>query len=186
MTELLSLKRRILFTGIVTLLSWAHVAWDYFHGGVPTHYLLHSADLAGFSNWWGVIIIPVLTWFLLVRINKNINDKSDKEGQQNTSYVVYRFLSALVFGILVSFFFAIGSDLPEYMMMGLIVLSFFVPLYRTEHFLGFVLGMAYTFGTVLPIIFGTIFILLFLLTYKVLRASVVYLMAKITSGNSGS
>jgi hypothetical protein len=181
MTELLSLRRRIIFTGIVTLLTWAHVAWDYFHGGVPTHYLLHSADLPGFSNWWGVLIIPLLTWFLLVRIHRKL---SAREGSPNFSNVIYRFLSALIFGLLVSFFFAMGSDLPEYMMMALIIVSFFVPLYRTEHFLGFVLGMAYTFGTVLPIIFGTIFLLLFLLTYKVLRASVVYLVSKTTSGSS--
>ncbi len=181
MTELLSFWRRIIFTGIVTLLTWAHVTWDYFHGGVPTHYLLHSADLPGFSNWWGVLIIPLLTWFLLVRIHRKT---SAREVPPNISNVIYRFLCALIFGILVSFFFAIGSDVPEYMMMGLIIVSFFVPLYRTEHFLGFVLGMAYTFGTILPIIFGTIFLLLFVLTYKVLRASVVYLVSKYTSGNS--
>jgi len=184
MREQLTLPRRIIFTGIVALLSWTNVAWDYFHGGVPTHHVLHRADMPGFSNWWGVVVIPLLTWLLLARINRRVTAKSTHEESNYFPAVVFGFLGALLYGIVLSILFTIGSDIPGYMMIGLIIVSFFIPLYKTEHFLGFVLGMVYTFGAILPIIIGAILLLLFVITYKVLRAGVVYLVSKTTSGNS--
>ena len=104
----LTLINRILFTAIVTLLSWVHLAWDYFHGGIPTHYLLHRKDLPGISNWWGGIVIPLLTWFLLYRIKRRVYDKDINEASNTPNHVIYGFFGALLFGILLSFFFATG------------------------------------------------------------------------------
>lgn len=180
----LTLINRILFTAIVTLLSWAHLAWDYFHGGIPTHYLLHRKDLPGMSNWWGGIVIPLLTWFLLYRIKKRVYDKDLNEAYNTSNHVIYGFIGALLFGIILSFFFTIGTDVPGYMMIGLFIISFLIPIYRAEHLLGFVLGMAYTFGGILPIAIGSILILIFMIDYRVVRAFVIYLISKITSGKS--
>ncbi len=180
----LTLKNRILFTVIATLLSWTHLAWDYFHGGIPTHYLLHRKDLPGISNWWGAIVIPLLTWFLLYRIKSRVNDKNMNEVPNKLNHVIYGFIGALLFGIILSFFFTIGTDVPGYMMIGLFIISFFIPLYRAEHLLGFVLGMAYTFGAILPILIGSILLLIFIIDYGVVRAFIIYLISKITSGKS--
>ena len=180
----LTLINRILFTAIVTLLSWAHLAWDYFHGGIPTHYLLHRKDLPGMSNWWGGIVIPLLTWFLLYRIKKRVYDKDLNEASNTSNHVIYGFIGALLLGIILSFFFTIGTDVPGYMMIGLFIISFLIPIYRAEHLLGFVLGMAYTFGGILPIAIGSILILIFMIDYRVVRAFVIYLISKITSGKS--
>lgn len=184
MNSTLTLKNRILFTAIVTLLIWMHLAWDYFHDGVPTHYLLHRQDLPGISNWWGGIAIPLLTWFLLYRIKKRHYHKDANGDPKSINKVLYGFIGALLFGILVSFFFTIGSEVPGYMMIGLFILSFFIPLYRAEHILGFVLGMAYTFGGILPIIFGGIFSLIFSIDYLIIRSFILYLISKSTSSTS--
>jgi len=180
----LTLINRILFTAIVTLLAWAHIAWDYFHGGIPTHYLLHSKDLPGISNWWGGIVIPLLTWFLLYRIKRRTSDKDINEVSNTPNHVIYGFFGALLFGILLSFFFAIGTDVPGYLMIGLFIISFFIPIYRAEHLLGFVLGMAYTFGGILPIVIGSILVLIFMIDYRVVRTFIHYLISKTTSGKS--
>ena len=39
-----SLKNRILFTGIVSLLVLVNLIWDYPHKGVPSHYFLQRED----------------------------------------------------------------------------------------------------------------------------------------------
>ena len=36
-------------------------------------------------------------------------------------------------------------------MIAIILLSFFIPLYHPEYLLGFVLGMTFTFGAILPL-----------------------------------
>ena len=175
----MKLKTRIYFTGIVSLLIWSHLVWDYFHGGVPTHYILHRADLPGISNWWGGIVLPLLTWYLLYRIHVRIVNKEKSGVPQNTTNIIYKFIAALLFGILLSFFFTIGSEFPGYMMIGLVLVSFFVPLYWPEYLLGFVIGMAYTFGVILPVGIGILLTLIFIITYKFVRRGILYLASKI-------
>jgi len=184
MNATLTLKNRIIFTAIVTFLIWTNLAWDYFHDGVPTHYLLHRKDLPGISNWWGGIAIPLLTWFLLYRIKKRIHNKDSNGDPKNLNNVLYGLVGSFLFGVLVSFFFTIGSDVPGYMMIGLFILSFFIPIYRAECVLGFVLGMTYTFGGILPILFGSIFVLIFAIDYLAIRSFILYLISKTSSATS--
>jgi hypothetical protein len=176
MNDKLTLKIRLIFTGIVTILNCSFLAWDYFHAGVPTHHILNRGDLPGISNWWGGIILPLLTWFLLslVQIKRNENNKSDLK-----SNFIYRFSGALLFGILLSVLFTHGSDISSYMMIGAILLSFFIPLFRPEYLLGFVLGMTYTVGPILPLGVGVVLIIIFLITYKIVRSGILYLISKI-------
>jgi hypothetical protein len=46
------------------------LAWEYTHGGFQSHHILRRKDLPKLQNWWGGIMLPVLTWFLLNRIQK--------------------------------------------------------------------------------------------------------------------
>lgn len=173
MDQGITLKNRLLLTALVTLLVWAHLAWDYFHEGVPTHYLLHSKDMPGISNWWGGITLPLVTFLLLFRIHRDLINTIEVTRTTRNQLIV-RFVGALVFGILLSVFFAMGSPVPGYMMLAAILLSFFLPLYRPEYLLGFILGMSYTFGANLPILFAFIFMLIFLFTYKLIRSGLIY------------
>ena len=179
MNQKLTIRTRIIFTGIVTILIWVHLAWDYFHEGVPTHRILHREDLPGISNWWGGIVLPLFTWFLLNLIQKRMNENDKSNINENLIHFVYRFLGALLFGILLSFFFTIGSDIPGYMMIAIIILSFFIPLYRPEYLLGFVLGMTYTFGAILPMGIGIILTVLCIISYKFIRYGILYIISKV-------
>ncbi|MDX1314838.1 MAG: hypothetical protein R3356_04995 [Eudoraea sp.] len=171
-TKGLSLKYRIVFTLILTILVWAHLIWDHFHGGVPTHYLLQREDLPGISNWWGGLTLPLATFLLLFWIHKNLLKVPEQQIQKSKKKLMMNFIRALVFGILVSVFFTMGSPAPGYMMLAAILLSFFIPLYRPEYLLGFILGMSYIFGANLPIVVAFVLMLVFLIAYKLIRVGV--------------
>ena len=63
-------------------------------------------------------------------------------------------------------------------MIGIIILSFFVPLFRPEYLLGFILGMSYTFGAILPIGIGIILTIIFIMSYKFIRYGILYIVSK--------
>ncbi|WP_299680705.1 hypothetical protein [uncultured Dokdonia sp.] len=172
----LSFKNRFLFTVVVSLLMWSFLAWDYFHDGVPTHYILHDDNLPGFSNWWGAITIPLVTWGLLYLIYL----RTLKEVSKNISAsIIYGFIGFLLYAIVSSFFFKAGLEtVLMYMAISLMILSFFVPIYRPECLLGYILGMTYMFGSILPLLFGIIFWTLYIIAYKLPRGIVQYINKK--------
>ena len=47
-----------------------HLGWEYTHGGVPAHHLLNDPGLPAISNWWGLLVVPVLVWYLVGRIQR--------------------------------------------------------------------------------------------------------------------
>lgn len=169
----LTFTHRLIITVAITVLFGAYLMWDYFDGGVVKHYLLHRDDLPGFSNWWGLLTIPTLSWYLLFRINRRVGNK------MVTNTILYRLIAAIAFGITQSVLFNLGSDLGGPLMLALIFTSLFYPLYKAEYLLGFLLGMVFTFGPVLPVIIGTVLVLIFLVTYKAIRASVIYLIIRL-------
>ena len=154
---------------------WSLLAWNHYHGGVPSHHLLAREDLPAISNWWGGILIPLLTWFLLFRIQKRIIRSNGEKTKVSSSLIFYRFAGSLFFGILLSAFFTFGyTDIPGYMLIGLFVLALFIPIYRAECLLGFVLGMTFTFGAVLPTGIGSLLALVCALLYLCVRPMIIY------------
>lgn len=174
----LSLRLRIIITVIVTLLICGHLAWDHFHGGIPTHYLLHDKDLPGIPNWLGGIVLPFFTWFLLYRIHKRIDDSEVAVASESLRNITLRFFSAVLVSIAIAICFMNGIDVIDYIMGSVFVLAFFFPLYKSEYLLGWVLGSTFTFGAIIPIGFGSLFALVFLLLYKTLRAITKYFQPK--------
>lgn len=177
MSDKMFFKTRLYFTGIVALAIWSLLAWEYYHGGVTRHHLLHREDLPSFSNWWGGLLLPLLTWFLLYRVQKRISSDKEKNAQLNIPVnIFYGFISALLFGIVLSTFFTFGNEeIPFYMMMGLLAFALFFPIYRAEYFLGFVIGMTFTFGGVLPIIIGSVLAIIGSVLYLLVRPAIVFL-----------
>ena len=144
---------RLYFTAIVTFAIWTLLVWNYFHGGIPSHHLLADENLPEVSNIWGGILLPALTWFLLYRIQVRINrrNNANSSATYSVSRILYGFAAAVLFGIVLSTFFTFGNtDVPGYMLILLFLLAVFIPVYRSEYILGFVIGMTYTFGAVLP------------------------------------
>lgn len=167
----LTFTNRILITITSTVAFALILLKEHLTDGIATHYLLHDKDLPGFSNWWGLITIPAITWLALILIEKN----SHKDSSKNTEL---RFLAAFLFGISMCFawFFDLET-LMSYSMIGIIVLSVFIKMNRPELFLGYVLGMMYTFGAVLPIIIATVLVIIFTLT-NAIRMGVLLLLKR--------
>lgn len=147
------MKQIAKFRPIVTLITSAGIisllAWNYFNGGVPSHNILAKADMPSISNWWGALLIPLLTWFLLGRTQKRITVQ--KEFNQIPKNVYWGFLGGFIYGLLlaVSFTYDVKwiTDNMIYVILGT---ALFYPIYRAECILGFILAMTYTFGAVLP------------------------------------
>lgn len=168
------LRTRTLLTLIITILIWGHLIWEHYNGGVTTHQILHRADLPGISNWWGGLALPLLSWFLISRIQQ----RQTSEIGKTLNMSILRFALAIVFGITLSVFFSLGTQIPNYMMIGLIALSFFIPLYLSEYLLGFVIGMAYTFGAILPMAAGIILLIVSVISYKLIRRAIFFVISK--------
>jgi uncharacterized membrane protein len=143
----------------VFLAELAHLIWDYRHGGVPSHHLLNNPDWPAVSNWWGALLLPVLTWVLLGPIMRRVAAPAPDSGvaapllRRSAALVG----GALLFGILLSVAFTTGADtLAATLFLGMLAATLVLPLYRAEWVLGFVLGMAVTFGVVLPTVIGAV------------------------------
>ena len=177
-------KFQLYCTTLVFILIWGLLLWNYYHGGVPSHHILADKELPEISNWWGGLSLPLLTWFLFYRMKKRLinNKKQNLEERRIPVYIISGFLSALTFGILLSVFFKLGySYIPAYMLAGTFVLALFFPIYRSECILGFVLGMAFTFGAVLPMIIGSILALIAAFLYLCIRRILLYVISGFVS-----
>ncbi|MFM9909190.1 MAG: hypothetical protein ACKVOW_07575 [Chitinophagaceae bacterium] len=175
---------RVYFTGIVTIAICALLIWDHYHGGIPSHHLFANKDLPSISNWWGLLLLPILTWFLLYLIHKRIIKEHSGNGDQllNRKKLLSRFVGSLLFGILLSVFFSFNfSDIPGFMMLGVFPLALIFPIYRAECLLGFVIGMTYTFGTVLPTFIGSILTIAAAILYIYVRPAILYLSTRLSA-----
>jgi hypothetical protein len=177
-------KLRLYFTGLVAIAIWALLAWNYYHGGVPAHHILANKDLPAISNWWSALLLPLLSWFLMYRIQERAfpDNQGDPHAQHLFRGELYGFAVALLFGILLSAIFTLGyPDIPGYMLLGLLLCAFFFPIYRPECLLGFVIGMTFTFGAVLPTVFGTLMGLAGVVLYLYIRPGIQYIASKLFS-----
>ncbi|MEO9887229.1 MAG: hypothetical protein ABJR05_04390 [Balneola sp.] len=160
-------KNRILLIFGSVLLVLVHLVFEHFHGGVVSHYLMQDDSLPGISNCLGLITFPVLVWFVLLSIE--IRKRSSSQKIEQGSTILYRFLSTVLFGVVVSYLFSIESSILDYLMLGLFGLSLFVPLYYGEYLVGFTLGTMFVFGANIPIIGGLVLITIFFVLYKLPR-----------------
>ena len=157
MTEQHLSRIRLYFTVLVTLIAWSMLTWQYLHDGVPSHHLLHRADLPAISNWWGGLLLPALSWIMLGRINKRIR-RQPAEGQpQYATFVLAGFVCAFSYGAILSFVFINGFEqVASAMFYAILFFALFWRVYREEYLLGFILSMSVAIGAVLPTIFGAI------------------------------
>ncbi len=176
----LPLRLRIVITLIVSFLIWGHLAWDHFHGGIPSHFLLHNKDLPGIPNWWGGIVLPFFTWLLLYRIHKRIDSADTSLATQNLRSTVLPFISAASVSIVIAVCFSNSIEVTDYIMGSIFILAFFLPLYKSEYLLGWVLGAAFTFGAIIPMAFGSLLALVFFGCYKIPRGLINYFGSKKT------
>ncbi|NER15720.1 hypothetical protein [Spongiivirga citrea] len=160
---------------VVLILFSCQLAWDYHHDGIPRHYLLHDPNLPSFSNWWGLLTVPLVSFFLIYRSRQRIH-------KNNWQLVPYESRLLFILGLIVAVSFSIGFNQDwaylHYFALSLIVASLFIPLYKSEFLVGFIIGMVFTFGAVLPIIIGIVYAALFALCYLVIRKGMTWLVRK--------
>lgn len=175
MNEKQIFRIRIGFTGMVSLAIWTLLAWNHFHGGVPSHHLFADKDMPEISNWWGGLLLPLLSWLLFYPIKKRLIIS----GSKSAAHILFGFLAALAFGVLLSVFFALGNtEIPGYMFISVLIGAFFFPVYRAECFLGFVMGMTFTFGTVIPILAGSVLGLAGVVFYRYFRPAIIWVVSR--------
>lgn len=167
-------QQQWILTLVASLYIWTLLIFEHLNGGVVSHHLLNQPDLPAISNWWGALLMPVLSWFLLSRIYRRVQ-------QPYPAAVLGSFAAALGFGVLVSVLFLQGREqVLSQLMLSLPLLALFFPLYRAEFLLGFVLAMSYTFGALLPTAFGCVLLLMAAVMYKAVRPVFLYLFDLVT------
>lgn len=154
------------------IVTFLFILWEHFNGGVVTHHLLARDDLPGLSNWWGLVTVPLLFWISISLINrrndKPVNSETKSEGFENI--IFKRFLAALGFGLLLSILWEFQfENILQYLILTPIFVAFFRPVHLPEYLMGFVLGMLFTFGGILPILFGLILSFLCFLIHSIVK-----------------
>lgn len=135
-----------------------HLAWEMFHGGVVSHHFLARSDMPSISNWWGIVLVPALAWFVAGRVQGRSPSGMQGEGAipENIRRAIPAFAGALVYGGALAVSFSYGLGFEQYLFMGLFAIGLILPIYRGEYILGFVLGMMATFGGILPMIVAAV------------------------------
>jgi hypothetical protein len=157
---------------------WSHIIWDYFHEGIPVHYILHNPNLPGIPNWVGAIVLPFFTWILLHRIHIRINRPKIVTIPASIKNVALRFFASALVAVTIAICFMNDINAIDYIMGSLFILAFIFPIYKSEFLLGWVVGSSFTFGAMLPIVFGSLIAGIFFLLYKIPRKILSYFTLK--------
>lgn len=158
---------RLVGTALALLAELIHLAWEHFHGGIIRHHILNRSDLPAISNAWGAVLLPLLTWYLIGRALKRVAPVEDGRPGRLPNQVLFGFAGALLFGLLLSGSFALRqSALTEVLFQGMLLLALLLPVYRAECVLGFILGLTFVFGVVLPTAIASIVAMLSMLLHR--------------------
>lgn len=147
-------------------------------GGIIIHHLLSRNDMPGISNWWGVLIVPLLTWIFLTLIQMK-HRKSDRMQGSVSKQEIRRFIGEFIFGIVITILFYQAPELPGHLLLLTFVLVLFLPIYRLEYYLGYILSMTYGFGGVLPVVFGLGLITIYWIECRFLGKALLFTISKI-------
>lgn len=139
---------------LVVVFVLGQLLWEHFNGGVVSHHLLHNSDLPAISNWWGIVILPALAWLSTWLIKRRVTFQPDDfdAGGWVPAEILTGFWVMFFVSLLQSVAFVSGyENITMIMALCVLVAGLFLPIYRAECILGFVLGAAFSFGAVIPI-----------------------------------
>ncbi|MDQ3205867.1 MAG: hypothetical protein M3Q40_05065 [Pseudomonadota bacterium] len=124
----------------------AHLGWEATHGGIQSHHLMARDDLPSASNLWGLAILPALGWLAAYFVGRRCLHAPAAPRRAITAFV-----AAIVLGLALSAAFTQGlGDVAAGVFLTALAASLLFPTYRAEYAFGFVVGMAYVFGPVIP------------------------------------
>lgn len=152
-----ALHSRLILAACAFALELAHLGWEYTHGGVPAHHLLNNPDLPAISNWWGLLVVPLLVWFLVARIQRRAATLVQTGSRERFRTLTQaRFAVTLLWGASLALAFTLGHPAVTWIFFAAFGVALFVHAWRAEYVLGFALGMTFTFGAVLPVLVAAV------------------------------
>lgn len=152
MTDRTALRLAPYGLGLAILVVAAHLGWEYTHGGVQSHHVLNRADLPAVSNWWGLLVLPVLGWLASRVVSRRIASE-----RGTFAKAVSAFSGALLLGAALSAAFAAHHEAVTFgLFLATLAAGLALRTYRAEYVFGFVLGMTFVFGSVLPTIVASV------------------------------
>lgn len=158
-----------LFALAALALGATHLCYEHLGGGVQSHHLLNRPDLPAVSNWLGLFILPLLGWVFGLRV-RDYSTGSSPSGAASGPWV--GLAGAFLYGAALAASFELdASALTSGLFLGLFALAAALPVYRAEYILGFVVGMTFTFGAVLPALVAGVVALVSVVVRFVLRAA---------------
>lgn len=131
---------------LAALFAIAMLTWEYTHGGVVSHHFLDRRDMPTVSNWWSLAVLPLLGWLAArsARRRTAIDPRALLKAFAGA-------LGAFLVGVAMSVAFLTGhQQVTGDVFFAALVAGVVWPTYRAEYLFGFVLGMAFAFGAVLP------------------------------------
>ncbi|HOB00290.1 MAG TPA: hypothetical protein PLJ16_02210 [Casimicrobium huifangae] len=179
MNEQQAKRIRIYLTVAVLLAEIGHLAWEHFHGGIASHHFLNRADMPAVSNGWGLLLLPAISWFLGgIALRRSIATAAaatiNAPGGQAEAAGLARgvfvgFFAELLFGASLAATFSLGyQDVTSILFFGMLLLALVFRVYRAECVLGFVLGMTFTFGAILPALVASVTAVISAVAHRVL------------------
>lgn len=178
LTEFNVMRNKFVSTVLVVVLC--QLAWEHFNGGVVVHYPLMRDDLPGISNWWALIILPAISWFASHRIQKRMfsSETLDQQFAKLFRNIVIGFSTMLFIGVLQSIAFTFGfGGLMKLVALGVMFFALFVPMYRVEYIVGYVLGAMFVFGPAIPFIGVAMFLVISTISHKLVKPAFKYLIS---------
>jgi hypothetical protein len=133
MFKKLTSQLRVYLAVFVVLWEMAHLAWEQLNDGIKSHHFLAMNEMPAISNWWGLLLLPILAWFLAGSIQRRIDFRSNVKdsNSQVLASIVVGGVASLIFGILLSFFFTNGNEnITSYLFFGMLLLALILPIYR--------------------------------------------------------
>ena len=129
-----------------TATALMQLVWEHTHGGILRHHLLNDASLPAISNLWALLAMPLLGAFA-----GGVVARRTRKRPGALIPAIAGFLGALLGGVALSVAFVTsGEAAATQVMMALLVAAVLFPVYRAEYLFGFVMGMTFVFGPVLP------------------------------------
>jgi len=152
-----ALHSRLILATAALAAEVVHLGWEYTHGGVPAHHLLNNPELPAISNWWGLLVVPLLVWFLVGRVQRRGATLVQTGSRERFRAVAQaRFGAALLWGAALATAFTLGHPAVNWIFFGAFAAGLVVHAWRAEYVLGFALGMTFAFGAVLPVLVASV------------------------------
>jgi hypothetical protein len=152
----LPVSRRLLMAAPMAAFAAAaaHLAWEASHGGIKSHHLLNQTDLPAVSNSWG---------------------RRTTTSANALSRALAAFCGSLMVALALSAAFRLeSSNLTAGLFFAVLLSGVALRTYRAEYVFGFVLGMTFVFGSVLPtmaaLVAGAVSVLAHFVLYPVVAA----------------